>query len=67
MRTAQIQEVLATNPGLTLEAITDHIYRDLVPEAFLMVAARQVLCHLNWLESESKVVCSDNTFHLVLQ
>ena len=67
MRTAQIQEVLATNPGLKLEAITDRIYREVVPEAFLMVAARQVLCHLNWLESESKVVCSDDTYHLVIK
>ena len=29
-------------------------HRDLVPEAFLMVAARQVLCHLNWLESGAR-------------
>lgn len=67
LRTSQIQEALAAKPGQRIEAITEGIYRDLIPEAFLAVAARQVLCHLNWLEAESKVVCSDETYHLVVQ
>ena len=67
MRTAQIQEVLATSPGQRVEAITERIYRDLVPEPFLAVAARQVLCHLNWLEAEHKVVRSDDSYHLVVK
>jgi len=66
MRTGQIREALAINPGQPIEAITESIYKDLIPEAFLAVAARQVLCHLNWLETENKVVCSDGTYHLVV-
>lgn len=67
MRTNQIQEVLAANPGQRVETITENIYRDLVPRPFLAVAARQVLCHLNWLEAENKVVCSEDSYHLVVK
>ena len=67
MRTNQIQEALAANPGQRVESITENIYRDLVPRPFLAVAARQVLCHLNWLEAENKVVCSEDAYHLVVK
>ena len=67
MRTNQIQEALAANPGQRVETITENIYRDLVPRPFLAVAVRQVLCHLNWLEAENKVVCSEDAYHLVVK
>jgi ribonuclease/clavin/mitogillin len=67
MRTEQIQSALAAHPGQNITELTARIYRDLVPDAFLSVAARQVLCHLNWLEKENKIVCSEDTYHLIVK
>ena len=66
-RTEQIVATLASEPGQTIASITRTIYQGLVPEEFLPVAARQVLCHLQWLEQNQRVVATDDAYHLVLK
>ncbi len=63
MRTEQIAEKLTEGSATALELATA-IYRPLVPEPFLPVAARQVLTHLNWLITEGRVSVDGDRFSL---
>ncbi len=65
MRTGQIVDRLAGRPGSRAEALAADIYAGIVPPDFIPVAARQVLCHLQWLEAQGRVLCDGDTFTLV--
>jgi ribonuclease/clavin/mitogillin len=65
MRTEQVLATLATRPGSKPDVLAAEIYAGLVPPEFLPMAARQILCHLQWLEAQGQVRCSGETFTLV--
>jgi len=64
-RSTQIISTLAATAGQGLKGITKHIYAGLIPEDFLPIAERQVLCHLRWLEGKGRVVNADGKYHAV--
>jgi ribonuclease/clavin/mitogillin len=63
MRTEQIVAALESGPHSAHELAT-HIYSGLVPDAFVPIAARQVLAHLNWLVAQDRVTQDDAAFSL---
>jgi len=65
MRSEQIISALAASPGMNEQQLAAKIYSGLIPDAFLGVAARQVLTHLKWLESEERACNDDGKFHVV--
>jgi len=65
MRSEQILGTLAGASGMTASQLAAHIYKGIVPESFLGIATRQVLCHLLSLESDG-LACSDgDTYYAV--
>ena len=65
MRTNQILEHLTAIPGATAQELAQVIYADIVPGAFIPIAARQITAHLEWLEKRDRVVKSDSGYIVV--
>ena len=65
MRTDQILEALSRRPDSKPEALASEIYAGVVPPQFLPMAARQILCHLQWLEAQQQVSCNGDTFKVI--
>ena len=63
-RTVQVQQVLTdfSKPALPRELVPI-IYPD-IPVFIHPIAARQVLCHLQWLQAEGVVVCAEDRFEM---
>lgn len=62
-RTAQVRAALATTGGGGPSDLVPHIYPDLPPMA-RPIAARQVLCHLQWLAGRGAVSKRERTWTL---
>lgn len=61
-RTEQIFRALQTIGPSTPEALVGAVYQDEIPAAFYPIAARQTLCHLEWLETQNRVERVGTTF-----
>jgi ribonuclease/clavin/mitogillin len=63
-RTEQITRALADSGPASAEDLVAAVYRDAIPKAFYPIAARQVLCHLQWLDTMGTVRCDDGVYML---
>ena len=59
-RTEQIAKSLAEIGTASPLTIANRIYGTQVPDAFMPVAARQVLTHLNWLVAQNRAIVDNN-------
>jgi glyoxylase-like metal-dependent hydrolase (beta-lactamase superfamily II) len=64
LRTQQIMEALKTRPAAKPSDLVPVIYTEL-PQSFYPVAARQVLCHLQWLLAQGDVCLDSERFSAV--
>ena len=64
MRTDQVRATLRERPGSKPSDLVPRIYADL-PSSFYGIAARQVLCHLQWLHAQGEVRLEDERFTVV--
>jgi len=61
MRTDQIRDTLRKQPAAKPSDLVPVIYAD-VPSSFYGIAARQVLCHLQWLQAQGEVTVDGERF-----
>lgn len=64
LRTQQIMKVLRTRPAAKPSDLVPVIYTEL-PRSFYPIAARQVLCHLQWLLAQGEVRLDSERFSAV--
>jgi len=64
MRTSQILETLRERPNAKPSDLVPVIYAE-VPTSFYTIAARQVLCHLQWLLAQGTVTLDGERFEVV--
>ena len=63
-REARAVAALEENPGLTLEALTPHVYREVDPKLHRL-ASRSLLAHLLKLEVEGRAACANERWRLL--
>lgn len=54
-RTQQLRDALARAGALRPSQLVEAVYGDTIPRAVYPIAARQVLCHLTWLQERGEV------------
>jgi len=64
MRTEQVRETLRKRPAAKPSDLVPVIYAD-VPKTFHPIAARQILCHLQWLLAQGEVQLDGERFTVV--
>ncbi len=63
-RTEQIVRALAKLGACMAQELVEHVYQDEIPATYHPIAARQILCHLQWLEEHNQVVSDGERFAL---
>jgi len=63
-RTEQIIHALTEREGGRPEDLVAAVYQDQIPTSYHPIAARQILCHLEWLETQDRVRCDGGRFTL---
>ena len=64
MRTQQVRDTLRERPAAKPSDLVPVIYAEL-PTSFYPIAARQVLCHLQWLHAQGEVALDGERFTAV--
>ena len=66
-RTEQIVRALVEQGSSSPVELVATVYQGEIPEAYHPIAARQILCHLQWLESHNQVLSDGERFTLRAQ
>lgn len=64
MRTQQVRDTLRERPAAKPSDLVPVIYAD-IPSSFYTIAARQVLCHLQWLHAQEEVTLDGERYTVV--